>query len=96
VNEVRLRTGQKKRKVRDTCQCPALTVDRNAARIAYLYQQMAIAYGSMGKHNKAHTALKKSHMLNPDDLTVTRMLAKLSEEREEFYDAVQYYEQILE
>jgi tetratricopeptide (TPR) repeat protein len=70
--------------------------EEEKARIAYLYQQMAIAYGSMGKHNKAHTALKKSHMLNPDDLTVTRMLAKLSEEREEFYDAVQYYEQILE
>lgn len=67
-----------------------------AARIAYLYQQMAIAYGSMGKHSKAFTALKKSHLLNPEDLTVTRMLAKLSEDREEFAEAVQCYETILE
>lgn len=57
---------------------------------------MAISYGSMGKHNKAYTALKKSYVLNPEDLTVTRMLAKLCEEREEFAEAVQYYEHLLE
>ncbi len=57
---------------------------------------MAISYGSLGKHNKAYAALKKAYLLNSEDLTVTRMLAKLSEEREEFVDAVQYYERILE
>ena len=57
---------------------------------------MGIAHGSMGKHGKALNSLRKSYALNPDDIIVARMLAKLSEGREEFSDAAQYYERVLE